>query len=52
MAKHSSSTAALLDILSSSEISDDQWGAIMMNEESKSEVDKDWNSWKYSYKCW
>jgi len=33
MVKHSSSTAALLDILSSSETSGDQWGAIMMNKE-------------------
>jgi len=41
MAKHSSSTAALLDILSNSETSDDQSGVIMMNEESESEVDKD-----------
>jgi len=42
MAKRSSSTAALLDILSSSETSDDQWGAIMTNEESESKADKDW----------
>jgi len=41
MAEHSSSTAALLDILSSLETSDDQWGAIMANEESESKVDKD-----------
>jgi len=43
-----SSTAALLYILSSSETSDDQWGAIMImtNEESESEADKDWNSLK------
>ena len=50
MAKHCtdcSSTAALLYILSSSETSDDQWGAIMTNEESESEADKDWNSLKY-----
>jgi len=37
MAKHFSSTAALQDILSSSEASDDA----IMNEESESEVDKD-----------
>jgi len=49
MAKHFSSTVALLDILSSSETSDDQWGAIMKNEESaESEAaDEDCNNWKY-----
>jgi len=37
MAKHFSCTAALQDILSSSEASDD----VMMNEESENEADKD-----------